>query len=52
MEKIKVRQIVVVEGKYDAIKLDSILDGLIIPVNGFSVFSASTKTFKEKCKFV
>ena len=39
MEKIKVNQIVVVEGKYDAIKLDSIIDGLIIPVNGFSVFS-------------
>ena len=43
MEKIKVRQIVVVEGKYDAIKLDSILDGLIIPVNGFSVFSDDEK---------
>lgn len=43
MEKIKVRQIVVVEGKYDAIKLDSIIDGLIIPVNGFSVFSDDEK---------
>ncbi len=39
MEKIKVSQVVVVEGKYDAIKLDSIIEGLIIPVNGFSVFS-------------
>jgi len=43
MEKIKVNQIVVVEGKYDAIKLDSIIDGLIIPVNGFSVFSDEEK---------
>jgi len=32
-----------VEGKYDAIKLDSIIDGLIIPVNGFSVFSDEEK---------
>ncbi len=43
MEKIKVSQVVVVEGKYDAIKLDSIVDGLIIPVNGFSVFSDTEK---------
>ena len=43
MEKIKVSQIVVVEGKYDAIKLDSIIDGLIIPVNGFSIFSDKEK---------
>ncbi len=43
MDKIKVSQIVVVEGKYDAIKLDSIIDGLIIPVNGFSVFSDEEK---------
>ncbi|MEG1863640.1 MAG: toprim domain-containing protein, partial [Oscillospiraceae bacterium] len=43
MEKIKVNQIIVVEGKYDAIKLDSILEGLIIPVNGFSVFTDQDK---------
>ena len=43
MEKIKVSQVVVVEGKYDAIKLDSIIDGLIIPVNGFSVFTDEDK---------
>lgn len=43
MEKIKVSQIVVVEGKYDAIKLDSIIDGLIIAVNGFSVFTDTEK---------
>ena len=43
MEKIHVSQIVVVEGKYDAIKLDSIIDGIIIPVNGFSVYKDSEK---------
>lgn len=43
MEKIKVNQVVVVEGKYDAIKLDSIIDGLIIPVNGFSVYTDGEK---------
>ncbi len=43
MDKIKVNQIVVVEGKYDAIKLDSIIDGIIIPVNGFSIFKDEDK---------
>ena len=43
MEKIKVNEIVVVEGKYDAIKMDSIIDGLIIPVNGFSIFQSEEK---------
>lgn len=43
MDKIKLNQIVVVEGKYDAIKLDSIIDGLIIPVNGFSIFKDDEK---------
>ena len=43
MKKIHVSQIVVVEGKYDAIKLDSIIDGIIIPVNGFSVYKDSEK---------
>ena len=43
MEKIKISQIIVVEGKYDAIKLDSFVDGLIIPVNGFSIFKDDEK---------
>lgn len=43
MEKIKVGEIVVVEGKYDAVKIDSIIDGLIIPVNGFSIFKDEEK---------
>ena len=43
MDKIKVSQVIVVEGKYDAIKLDSFVDGLIIPVNGFSIFKDDEK---------
>ena len=43
MEKIKIGQVIVVEGKYDAIKLDSFVDGLIIPVNGFSIFKDDEK---------
>lgn len=43
MDKIRVNQIIVVEGKYDAIKLDSFIDGLIIPVNGFSIFKDEEK---------
>lgn len=43
MEKIKLNQVIVVEGKYDAIKLDSIIDGLIIAVNGFSIFKDDEK---------
>lgn len=33
-----VKQAVIVEGKYDKIKLSSVIDGVIIPTNGFSVF--------------
>ena len=35
---IKVKQAVIVEGKYDKIKLSSIIDGLIITTDGFSIF--------------
>ena len=37
-DKIHVKQAVIVEGKYDKIKLDAVIDGLIIPTNGFSLF--------------
>lgn len=40
-EKIKIKQAVIVEGKYDKVKLDSIIDGVIIPVHGFSIFTDS-----------
>jgi Small primase-like proteins (Toprim domain) len=39
MEKIKVSQAVIVEGKYDKIRLESLLDAFILPVGGFGVFS-------------
>ena len=35
---IRLTQAVVVEGKYDQIKLASLIDGLIIPTNGFGIF--------------
>lgn len=36
--KLKLERPVIVEGKYDKIKLSNIVDGLVICVNGFSVF--------------
>ncbi|MBW7573317.1 toprim domain-containing protein [Caproiciproducens faecalis] len=35
---IKVKEAVIVEGKYDKIKLSSIIDGLIIETRGFRIF--------------
>lgn len=35
---IKVKQAVIVEGKYDKIKLSNIIDALIIETNGFSIY--------------
>ena len=35
---IKIDQAVIVEGKYDKIKLSSILDAVIIETDGFGVF--------------
>ena len=35
---IKVDRPVIVEGKYDKIKLENIIDGLIIPTDGFGIF--------------
>ncbi len=40
---IKVKQAIIVEGKYDKIKLSSIVDGLIITTDGFSVFRNKEK---------
>lgn len=39
-EKLKIDMPVIVEGKYDKIKLNSILDARIIPTKGFGVFSS------------
>lgn len=38
MNKIRVSEVIVVEGKYDAAKLADIVDGLILTTDGFSVF--------------
>ena len=42
---------VIVEGKYDKIKLSSIIDAVIIPTNGFGVFRDKEKnvTYKVLC---
>jgi ribonuclease M5 len=40
---IKINEAVIVEGKYDKIKLDSILDATIIETNGFSIFEDKEK---------
>ncbi len=40
---IKIKQAVVVEGKYDKIKLSSIVDAPIIVTNGFSIFNDKKK---------
>ena len=43
MEKIKTDRVIVVEGKYDKIKLSSILDAHIITTDGFSLFNNKEK---------
>lgn len=44
---IKLTQPIIVEGKYDKITLDNIVDTLIITTNGFSIFKDT-----EKCKLI
>ncbi len=44
---IKLGQAVIVEGKYDKITLENIIDATIIPTNGFGIFKD-----KEKCDFI
>lgn len=43
-EKIRISQLVVVEGKYDKIKLSSIIDGLVITLNGFRIYKDKQKS--------
>lgn len=43
MEKIRLNQVLIVEGKYDAAKLSELVDGLILTTNGFSVFTDAEK---------
>lgn len=42
-EKVRLDRPVIVEGKYDKIKLDSIVDGTIVTTDGFVVFKDSEK---------
>lgn len=44
---IKLRMPVIVEGKYDKITLENVVDALIIPTNGFRIFKD-----KEKCELI
>ena len=38
MDKIKISEAIIVEGKYDKIKLSRLFDTLIIPTNGFDIY--------------
>ena len=54
---IKIDQAVIVEGKYDKIKLSGFIDSVILTTNGFTVFKNkklmdSIKTFAEKTGIV
>ena len=46
---IKLRQAVVVEGKYDKIRLESLIDALIITTEGFSIFKDKEKLDMLRC---
>ncbi len=37
-EKLRIRQVLVVEGRYDAAALSSLVDGLILTTDGFAIF--------------
>ena len=52
-EKIRLSQAVIVEGKYDKIKLSALIDGVIIPTDGFRIYKdrqkiAMIKSIAEK----
>lgn len=44
---IKLKSPVIVEGKYDKITLENVIDALIIPTNGFAIFKDT-----EKCRMI
>lgn len=41
--KMKIKYPIIVEGKYDKIKLDSLVDGTIITTGGFEIFNSQEK---------
>lgn len=52
-KKLRIKQPVIVEGKYDKIKLESLVDGLIITTDGFRIYKDKEKmslirTFAQK----
>ena len=54
---IKLKEAVIVEGKYDKIRLENIIDATIITTGGFTVFKdkekcALIKTLAEKCGII
>lgn len=49
MTKPRIEEVIVVEGKYDAVKLASLVDALILTTGGFSIFSSEeTKRLLRK----
>ena len=43
MEKMKVREVIVVEGKYDLNALKQMIDGVVVTTDGFGIFHNSEK---------
>lgn len=43
MEKIRIDRVVIVEGKYDQVKLASLIDGVIIRTDGFRIYKDKEK---------
>ena len=43
LDKIKVKQVIIVEGKYDKIKLDSIFDAVVVTTEGFRIYKDKQK---------
>ncbi|MBR2474584.1 MAG: DUF4093 domain-containing protein [Clostridia bacterium] len=52
MEKLKIPYPIIVEGKYDKIKLSSVIDAEIFTTDGFGIFRENEKTalFKALCQ--
>ena len=49
---LKIKEAIIVEGKYDKIRLSNIVDTLIIQTNGFSIFKdKQTRAFIEKAAY-
>lgn len=43
MEKIKVREVIIVEGKYDLNTIKQLVDGIVLTTDGFGIFHNSEK---------